>query len=67
MALPISAMARPTTKMQPLATNHDQTIPAGPAGREKASVLAMEGRRPMMEKAMPKTSRVEKLRFSSCL
>lgn len=67
MALPKSAIARPTTKIQPLARNHDHTIPAGPAGSEKARVLAMDGRRPMMEKAIPKTSSVEKFRFNSCL
>lgn len=44
-----------------------QTIPAGPAGIEYVKVDAIEGRRPMMEKAIPKTSIIVKFRRSSCL
>ena len=44
-----------------------QTMPTGPAGMEYASVEAMDGSNPMMEKAMPKTSISVKLRRSSCL
>jgi hypothetical protein len=40
------------------------TIPAGPDGIEKARVLAMDGSKPMMLKAMPKTSTIVKLRRS---
>ena len=46
---------------------HTQTIPTGPAGIEYASVEAIEGRRPMIEKAMPKTSIKVKFRRNSCL
>ena len=46
---------------------HTQTIPTGPAGIEYASVEAIEGRRPMMEKAIPKTSIKVKFRRNSCL
>jgi len=65
MALPRSAMARPTMKMKPLARNQLHTIPAGPEGSEKASVLAMDGSRPMIENAIPNTSSMVKLRLSS--
>ena len=67
MALPRSAMASPTTKMQPLARNQPQTNPTGPAGMEKDRVLAIEGSKPMIENAIPKTSIMLKLRRSSCL
>lgn len=79
MALPKSAIANPTTKMNALAVNHPfrimsvfnpsqnilsltQTRPAGPAGREYARVDAMDGRRPIIEKAIPKTSIIVKFR-----
>lgn len=39
-----------------LARNQPQTMPTGPAGIEYANVLAIDGSRPMMLKAMPKTS-----------
>ncbi len=64
---PRSAMARPTMKMNMDARNHPQTRPTGPAGMEYARVLAIEGSRPMMEKAIPKISKRVKLRRSSCL
>lgn len=67
MAEPKSAIARPTTNMNIDARNHPHTKPTGPAGMEYANVDAMEGRRPMMEKAIPKTSIMVKLRRSSCL
>ena len=54
-------------KMNAEATNQPQTIPAGPAGIEKARVEAIEGSNPMIENAIPKTSIVVKLRRSSCL
>ena len=49
------------------ARNHPQTMPAGPAGIENASVDAIEGSSPMILNAMPKTSIIVKLRRSSCL
>ena len=42
-------------------------MPTGPAGIEKDSVDAMEGKRPMMLKAIAPTSIVVKVRLSSCL
>ena len=44
-----------------------QTNPTGPAGMEYANVDAMDGKRPMILNAMPKTSIMVKLRRSSCL
>jgi hypothetical protein len=67
MAEPRSAIANPTMKMNMEARNQPQTSPTGPAGIENARVEAMEGNRPMMEKAMPKTSIMEKFRLNSCL
>ena len=67
MALPKSAIAKPTTKIRPDAMNHPQTSPTGPAGIEYDSVLAILGSRPMILKAIPKTSIMVKLRRSSCL
>jgi len=67
IADPRSAMASPTMKMNIEATNQPQTIPTGPAGIEKASVEAIDGSNPMIEKAIPKTSIMVKLRRSSCL
>ena len=67
MAEPKSAIATPTTKMNIDAKNQPQTMPAGPAGIEKERVDAIEGRRPMILKAIPKTSIMVKLRRSSCL
>lgn len=67
MAEPRSAIATPTTKMNMEARNQPQTMPTGPAGMEKASVEAMDGRSPIMLKAIPKTSSMVKLRRSSCL
>ena len=49
------------------ARNQPQTSPTGPAGMEYASVDAIEGSKPMIEKAMPKTSIILKLRLNSCL
>lgn len=49
------------------AMNQPQTIPAGPAGIENASVEAIEGSKPMILNAIPKTSIIEKFRRSSCL
>ena len=49
------------------ARNQPQTIPAGPAGIENASVDAMDGSKPMILNAIPKTSIIEKFRRSSCL
>jgi hypothetical protein len=46
------------------ARNQPQTIPAGPAGMEKARVLAIDGNKPIMLNAMPNTSIIVKLRFS---
>jgi hypothetical protein len=60
-------MASPTIKMNMEAKNHPQTNPTGPAGSEYANVEAMDGRRPMMLKAIPKTSIMVKFRFNSCL
>ncbi len=51
-------------KMNIEAKNQLQTIPAGPAGIEYARVLAIDGNRPMMLNAMPKTSIIVKLRFN---
>ena len=65
--LPRSAIARPTMNMNMEARNHPQTKPTGPAGIEYANVEAIEGSRPIMLKAIPKTSSIEKLRFNSCL
>lgn len=42
-------------------------MPTGPAGIEKDSVDAMEGKRPMILKAIAPTSIVVKVRLSSCL
>jgi hypothetical protein len=67
MAEPRSAIATPTTKMNMEARNHPQTMPTGPAGMEKASVEAMDGRSPIILNAIPKTSIIVKLRRSSCL
>ena len=67
IAEPRSAMASPTMKINIEATNQPQTIPTGPAGIEKARVEAIEGSKPMMEKAIPNTSIIVKLRRSSCL
>jgi hypothetical protein len=64
---PRSAIARPTIKMNMEAKNHPQTSPTGPAGMEYASVLAIEGNRPMIENAIPKISNRVKFRRSSCL
>lgn len=44
-----------------------QTIPTGPAGMEYARVEAIDGRSPMILKAMPKTSIMVKFRLNSCL
>ena len=44
-----------------------QTIPTGPAGMEYASVEAMDGKSPMILKAIPKTSIIVKFRRNSCL
>lgn len=41
-------MAKLTIKIKPLATNHPQTIPTGPAGIEKDKVDAMDGNNPMI-------------------
>ena len=60
-------IANPTTKMKPLAKNQPQTSPTGPAGIEYASVDAIDGRRPMILKAIPNTSIIVKLRRNSCL
>jgi hypothetical protein len=46
---------------------HTQTIPTGPAGMDRLSVEAIEGSKLMIEKAISKTSKVEKFRFNSCL
>lgn len=67
IADPKSAIANPTMNMNMEGKNQPQTNPTGPAGIEKASVEAMLGSRPMIEKAMPKTSIIEKLRLNSCL
>ena len=48
-------------------TSLTQTIPTGPAGMEYASVEAMDGKSPMILKAIPKTSIIVKLRRNSCL
>ena len=53
-------MARPTKKINMLATNQPHTIPTGPAGIEYERVLAMEGSSPIMLKAMPNTSIIVK-------
>jgi hypothetical protein len=44
-----------------------QTIPTGPAGMDNESVDAIEGSTAIILKAIPKTSKVEKFRFNSCL
>ena len=44
-----------------------QTIPTGPAGIEYDNVEAIDGKSPIILKAMPKTSIIVKLRRSSCL
>lgn len=44
-----------------------QTIPTGPAGIEYDSVEAMDGKSPIILKAMPKTSIIVKFRRNSCL
>ena len=44
-----------------------QTIPAGPAGIEYDNVDAMDGKSPIMLKAIPKTSIIAKFRRNSCL
>jgi hypothetical protein len=67
IAEPRSAIATPTMKMNMEARNHPQTMPTGPAGTEKESVEAMDGRSPMMLNAIPNTSIMVKLRRSSCL
>ena len=67
IAEPKSAIATATTNMNMDAKNHPHTMPTGPAGIEKERVDAMEGRRPMILKAIPKTSIMVKLRRSSCL
>lgn len=64
---PRSAMARPTTKIQAEARNQPQTSPTGPAGTENDKVLAIEGSKPIIANAIPKTSIMLKLRRSSCL
>lgn len=53
-------MASPTKKINMLARNHPHTMPTGPAGIEYANVLAMEGIKPMILKAIPKTSIIVK-------
>ena len=65
IALPRSAIARPTKKMNIEAKNQDQTIPAGPEGIEYAKVLAMDGSSPIMLNAMPNTSINVKLRLNA--
>jgi hypothetical protein len=84
LALPRSAIPRPTTNMKAEATNQPllsrqfwfisqvvmrtyQTNPLGPAGKEYESVDAIEGRRPMIENAIPKISKSVKFLRSSCL
>lgn len=67
IALPKSAIARPTTKMNMEAKNQLHTMPAGPDGMEYANVLAIEGSSPMILKAIPKTSIMVKFRRSSAL
>jgi hypothetical protein len=67
IADPRSAIATETTKINIDARNQPHTIPAGPAGIEKESVEAMEGSRPMILNAMPKTSIIVKFLRSSCL
>jgi hypothetical protein len=67
IAEPRSAMAKPTMKIPMDARNQDHTMPAGPEGMEYASVLAMDGNRPMILKAIPNTSIMVKFRRSSCL
>lgn len=67
MADPKSAIASATTKMSIEARNQPHTIPTGPAGMENAKVEAIEGIRPIMLNAIPKTSIIEKFRRSSCL
>ena len=67
IADPRSAMASPTMKINMEAINQPQIIPTGPAGIEKAKVEAIEGSNPIMEKAIPNTSIIVKLRRSSCL
>ena len=67
MAEPRSAIASPTTKINIDARNQPHTIPTGPAGMENESVDAIEGNKPMILNAMPKTSINVKLRRSSCL
>lgn len=67
IAEPRSAIATPTMKINMDATNQPHTMPAGPAGMEKESVDAIDGRSPIILKAMPKTSTMVKLRRSSCL
>jgi hypothetical protein len=54
-------------KIHPPARNQLQTSEAGPPGREKDKVEAIDGMRPMTENAIPKTSIMAKLRLSSCL
>lgn len=54
-------------KMNIEAKNQPQTSPTGPAGIEYANVEAIDGSRPMIENAMPKTSIMLKLRLNSCL
>jgi hypothetical protein len=44
-----------------------QAIPTGPAGIDNESVDAIEGSTAIILKAIPKTSKVEKFRFNSCL
>ena len=60
-------MANPTTKIKPVARNQPQTKPAGPAGIEYDKVDAIDGKRPMILKAIPKISIIVKFRRSSCL
>ena len=78
MASPTTKM-RPEAKNQPLqlsvaswryevaTVSLTQTIPAGPAGIENDSVDAMDGKSPIILKAMPKTSIIVKFRRNSCL
>jgi len=67
MAEPKSAIATPTMKINIEAVNHPHTIPAGPAGMEKARVDAMEGSKPIILNEIPKISIHLKLRRSSCV
>ena len=67
MAEASSDMDKATEMIMMEAENQAQRKPAGPAERPSADKEAIEGKTPMILYAIPKTWKVEKVLFNSCL